>query len=295
MYPWHVGALVTEQLQIQIADLPPTLAGLRIVQLSDFHYDGVRLSEALLTEAIARANAANPDLIALTGDFITTRPQPILRLAQHLQALQSRLGVYAVLGNHDYAYPGARTQVIDALTASGIQVLWNAIAYPCGEALPLVGLADFWSHQFDPEPVLAQLDPAVPRLVLTHNPDAAAVLRRWRVDLQLSGHTHGGQIVIPGWGNPQRSFYALRARLPNRLRAIIPFMQERCHRVVQHWEWSQGWHRVDRNQLYINRGLGSYFPGRYFCPPELTILDLYPPSVAPTAARAMKASGLRQP
>lgn len=259
-----------------IADLPPSLSGVRIAQLSDFHYDGVRLSDALLEEAIARTNAANPDLIALTGDFITTTPHPIARLAKRLQALRSRLGTYAVLGNHDHYYPGARLRVIDTLSASGIHVLWNDIAYPFGAELPLVGLADYWSKQFDPAPVFARLDPAVPRLVLSHNPDSAANLQAWRVDLQLSGHTHGGQIVIPGLGNPQRGFYALQARLPTVVRCLIPFMSGKCDRVVKNWGWAQGLHQVGRNQLYINRGLGSYFPGRFFCPPELTLIELTP-------------------
>jgi len=276
MYPLHIGALKTERISVAIADLPPALAGVRIVQLSDFHYDGVRLSDALLEEAIARSNAAKPDLIALTGDFITTTPHPISRLAKRLQALQSRLGTYAVLGNHDHYYPGARGKVADTLLASGIQVLWNEVAYPFGEAFPLVGLADYWSKQFAPTPVFERLDPAVPRLVLSHNPDSAADLRPWRVDLQLSGHTHGGQIVIPGLGNPQRGFYALQAQLPPVVRCFIPFMNRGCDRVVKNWNWAQGLHTVGRNQLYINRGLGSYFPGRFFCPPEITIIELQP-------------------
>ncbi|MBE9101360.1 metallophosphoesterase [Vacuolonema iberomarrocanum] len=274
MNPLHVGALKTERLSVAIADLPPALSGVRIAQLSDFHYDGVRLSDDLLDEAIAHTNAATPDLIALTGDFITTTPHPISRLAKRLQSLRSRLGTYAVLGNHDHYYPGAQAKVMDTLSASGIHVLWNEIAYPFGAQFPLVGLADYWSRQFKPVPVFEQLDPNVPRLVLSHNPDSAADLQRWRVDLQLSGHTHGGQIVIPGLGNPQKSFYALGEKLPAPLRCLLPFMSNKCHRVVKNWNWAQGLHAVGRNQLYINRGLGSYFPGRFFCPPELTLIEL---------------------
>jgi len=274
MHRLLTGPLTVETLTIPIRGLPVSLSGLRIVHLTDFHYDGLRLSDQLLQRAIAQANAARPDLIALTGDFVTTAPEPAYALAQQLTQLQSRLGTYAVLGNHDHYYPNARTIVTKALTGVGIHVLWNEIAYPLGAALPVVGLADFWTRAFQPHQVFADVDPQHPCLVLSHNPDSAAVLQPWRVDLQLSGHTHGGQIVIPGLGNPQRWFYALRQCTPKALRRVIPFMGGECHRVVSHWEWAQGLHRVGDNWLYVNRGLGTYLPGRLFCPPEVAVLEL---------------------
>ncbi len=270
--------LTVEHLTVEIADLPASLQGSKIAQLSDLHFDGQRLSEALLAEAIERSNAAQPDIVALTGDYVTDDPTPIHALAQQLRQLTSRYGTYAVLGNHDIYPAGARTEVTAALEAVGIQVLWNQLAFPFGAALPLVGLADFWSKEFNPAAVFEQLDPQLPRLVLSHNPDTAAPLQQWRVDLQLSGHTHGGQIAIPGLGSVPTLYQAVRSYVPKLLRPWIPYMREDCYRVVQHWEWAKGLHQINQNQLYVNRGLGTYAPGRLFCPPELTLISLSPKS-----------------
>lgn len=271
------GELSVEQITLAIPNLPASLQGTKIVQLSDLHFDGLRLSEQMLTEAIEINNSVQPDLVALTGDYVTDDPTPIQSLAQRLQHLKSRLGTYAVLGNHDIYPPGSRAQVTDAFVAVGIQVLWNQIAYPFGEGLPLVGLADFWSREFDPAAVMNQIDAQTPRIVLSHNPDTAALLQQWRVDLQLSGHTHGGQVVIPGLG-PIPTFYQMfRRYVPKSLRPWIPYMKEDCYKVVRHWEWAQGLHQVGNNWLYVNRGLGTYLPGRFFCPPEVTVLTLCSP------------------
>jgi len=268
------GELTVEHLAVEIADLPASLQGTKIAQLSDLHFDGLRLSDSMLAEAIELSNAAEPDLVALTGDYVTDDPAPIQALAQRLQQLTSRYGTYAVLGNHDIYPAGAKTQVTQALEAVGIQVLWNQVVYPFGPELPVVGLADFWSKEFNPSSVLAALDPSLPRLVLSHNPDTAAPLQQWRVDLQLSGHTHGGQIAIPGLGSIPTLYQMIRHYVPKSLRPWIPYMREDCYKVVQHWEWAQGLHRINQNQLYVNRGLGTYAPGRLFCPPELTLITL---------------------
>ncbi|HBB34403.1 MAG TPA: metallophosphatase, partial [Cyanobacteria bacterium UBA9273] len=178
---WGVSeALKVEEIRVAIADLPPSLQGTKLVQLSDLHYDGLRLSEKMLAEAIEASNQAEPDLVVLTGDYVTDRPEPIYPLVWRLKHLQSRLGIYAVLGNHDLYYPKARTIVAEALAGIGVRVLWNQIAYPLGPELPFVGLADFWSREFNPAPVMNQLDPQIPRIVLSHNPDSAECLKKWR-------------------------------------------------------------------------------------------------------------------
>lgn len=267
------GALSVEKHIILIRDLPERLVGSVIVQLSDFHFDGLRLSDTLLARTVDRIQDINPDLIALTGDFVTDDPSPIYELARRIKHMPSRYGIVAVLGNHDIQRPQARTIVTNALEKADIQVLWNSIATPLGPDFPVVGFADYWSGEFDPY-ILEQIDPAVPRLVLSHNPDTAEPLAAWRADLQLSGHTHGGQIYIPGLGSGPLVWKRIRQRVPRKIRNSIPGLSDKCFHVVRHWEWGRGLHRVGNNWLYVNRGLGTYPPGRFFCPPELTVLTL---------------------
>lgn len=268
------GPLSVETLTLEIQGLPQSLSGLKLVQLSDLHFDGVRLSQKMLSAAIAHSNQLQPDIVLLTGDYVTDDPAPIEDLAVRLSQLQSRLGTYAVLGNHDIYPAGAKDIVIQAFQAAGITTLWNEITYPFGPVFPLVGLADYWSREFNPALVMDQLDPALPRLVLSHNPDTAEHLRRWRVDLQLSGHTHGGQVVIPGLGPVPTWAQAVRPKIPKSVRRFVPYLRSECIKVAKHWEWAQGLHWVGSNRLYVNRGLGTYWPGRLFCPPELTVITL---------------------
>ena len=268
------GPLTVEKITVKIADLPASLVGTKVVQLSDLHYDGLRLSEKMLADAIAISNEAEPDIVVLTGDYVTDDPSPINQLVLRLKYLQSRDGVYAVLGNHDIERSHSRWEVTKAFSRIGIEVLWNQIAYPWGRGFPVVGLADYWSREFNPVAVMNQLDPTIPRLVLSHNPDTAAILQKWRVDLQLSGHTHGGQIVFPGFGPGVIYYRKILSKIPKKMRRRLPCLSQECIKVVKNWQWSQGLHRVQKNLLYVNRGLGTFPPGRLFCPPEITLITL---------------------
>ncbi|MGB6295860.1 MAG: metallophosphoesterase [Rivularia sp. (in: cyanobacteria)] len=268
------GPLTVEKITVRIPDLPASLKGIRIVQMTDFHYDGLRLSEKMLEKAIIASNEAEPDIVVLTGDYVTDDPNPIDKLVLQLKHLQSRCGTYAVLGNHDIHYPHSKAKITSAFTRVGIEVLENEIAYPFGKELPLIGLGEFWSTDFKPKLVMNRLNPAKPRIVLSHNPDTAKILRQWRVDLQLSGHTHGGHIVIPGIG-PAIAIYSNIVRsMPRKLRRKMPLVKTEFFKVVRNWQWAKGFHQIGTNKLYVNRGLGTYLPGRLFCNPEVTVITL---------------------
>ncbi len=273
MHRLLTGSLQLESFTLTIANLPPKLDGTRLVQLSDFHYDGLRLSDRLLTEAIALTNQAQPHLILLTGDYITDDPTPIDRLTSHLKHLTPKIGIYAVLGNHDYHYPHSKAVITHALTQMGIHVLCNQVVYPFGPELALVGLPDVFSRDFKPKSVMASIHPKIPCLVLSHNPDTAEWLQQWRIDLQLSGHTHGGQIVLPNIGPLPGWMRKVQRQLPKPLRFLIP-LKSSCGKLFRHWEWASGLHQVGSNRLYVNRGLGTYPPGRWNCPPEVTVITL---------------------
>ncbi len=274
MYPLWTGPLTVEQITIPIRQLPSALQGCRIVQLSDLHFDGKRLSPKLLQAAVNQVNCLDVDLVVLTGDYVTSDAAPIFQLAPLLQQIQSKRGVIASLGNHDNITLGGRLTILQELKRVGIQPLWNGIATPFGADFPVVGLADAWSRDFKPVKVLDQIPNTIPRLVLSHNPDSAATLARWRVDLQLSGHTHGGQIVLPILGPVARWNPGVPIRKLVNRSLPLPFINSNCIRVVQHWEWASGLHQVGHNWLYVNRGLGTYAPGRFGCPPEIAEITL---------------------
>lgn len=267
--------LKVERININIQKLSPELSGLKIVQLSDFHYDGKSLSRNLLEKAIRISNDENPNLIALTGDFVTFNPHAINNLTPHLKYLKSQQKIYACLGNHDIYYKKGKQIVIDSLEAIGIEVLWNKIDYIFNDKLAIVGLADIWSSEFNPKPIFQKIKPNIPKIVLSHNPDTMAILQEFSIDLQLSGHTHGGQIVIPFIGTVPSIIMKIKQVTPSFLHPFIPYLKM-CSKIMKHWEWSQGYHKIGDNQLYVNRGLGSYSPGRLFCSPELTVINLFP-------------------
>ena len=169
--------LESNEIRQPVDDLPHVHEGLRIAHLTDFH-GGEHLPPHYLLEVVDRTMALKPDLIALTGDFVHKGYRHVDDVARELGALRAPLGVYAVLGNHDYSirnafgfrrHPHLHTAVADALTASGVRVLRNetAVLRRGDSALLLTGVDDLWSRECDPDRAFA-----VPVSALTPRPDA---------------------------------------------------------------------------------------------------------------------------
>jgi predicted MPP superfamily phosphohydrolase len=197
---------------IPLGGLPPALDGLRAVQLTDLHH-GPWTGRAHIRQVVDAVNDLRPDLVLLTGDYVEQSRAYIRPVAEELERLQPRIAAVAVLGNHDWDEDGPLTQ--RELGSRGIVLLDNArriltpqrrLVREAGEGLVLAGVGDLWRDRQDYAQALGGLPPQLPRLLLSHNPDAAeepALVRSGhRVDLMLSGHTHGGQLRFPLLGAP---------------------------------------------------------------------------------------------
>lgn len=246
--------LSVEEHTIQLARLPDAFRGMRIVQISDFHY--AEYTEAyFLHEMVARVNALRPDMVVLTGDFISFGPMP-KSFARHCApacaAILSRIECplrYASLGNHDY-FIGAQ-HVAEPLREHGIPVLMNsAVALERGgQRVWLAGLGSVCEQKADPARAIPRAVAKEPVILMAHEPDILPEIARYNVDLMLSGHTHGGQVRIP--------FMPL-LDLPEYGRRYI-----------------EGLFRHGPTQLYVNRGIGAVgVPFRFRCPPEITVITL---------------------
>ncbi|MCW5850018.1 MAG: metallophosphoesterase [Anaerolineae bacterium] len=240
-----------EHLTLRFPGLPPALAGLRIAHLSDLHTS--RWIQAdYLRSAANLVLAQRPDLIVLTGDFIHHErdvQRHAAECARGLASLRAPLGVFAVLGNHDYW--GNPDLVMRAFREVGIPTLVNrACRVAVGDdALWLIGLDDARHGLPDLPAALADVPDGAFTVLLAHEPDVADVAQGYGVHLQLSGHSHGGQVHIPG--------------VPT---TWLPLLGRK---------YPRGLYRVGGMWLYTSRGLGSAFPPiRHNCPPEVALLQL---------------------
>jgi predicted MPP superfamily phosphohydrolase len=266
MAHWHYATRVEptwlelNRHDVPIAGLPLPFAGFRVVQLSDFHC-GRRVSTAYLAEAVELAQNQMPDLVVLTGDFIHSGFHYVNRVAQVLGRLRAPHGVFAVLGNHDFSvrnalgirrFPHLHSAVATALAAHGVRVLRNETVRLGTEdkALLLTGVEDLWSRVCDVERAYSGTSEDNPRLVLAHNPITIDHLGGRRCDLMLSGHTHGGQVNLPGLG---------RVALSRKGK-----------------KFPAGMFQVNNRRLYVNKGVGFGFRVRFNVRPEVAVFTLQP-------------------
>ncbi len=241
------------EVEIPIEGLPAALHGFAIAQISDIHV-GPTIRKAYLEGIVGAVNALDADLVAITGDLVDG---PVHELAGHvaaLQGLRSRHGSFFVTGNHEY-YSGAAPWLIE-LRRLGVRVLLNehVVIERGGAALVLAGVPDYMAHHFNPahqsDPVAALRGApatAAVKVLLAHQPRSAAAAAAAGFDLQVSGHTHGGQFL------PWNLF--------------VRFQQP----------FTAGLHRVGRLWVYVSRGTGYWGPPkRVGAPSEITRLRLIP-------------------
>jgi len=239
--------LTIEHRQIKLRRLPRELDGFRIVQLSDLHHSPFTSREQI-ERAIDTANSLQPDIVALTGDYVSKERAYAAPCAELLGALRARHGVYAVLGNHDHWTDAAL--ITDLFRAEGITVLVNqGMRFEKnGAAFWLAGVDDTMVGLEDLPLALAGSSEHEFKLLLAHNPIILRKAARAGVDLVLSGHTHGGQVSL-------RSERNLAGRPRRRL--------------------LKGLARQGETQIYVTRGLGTVvLPVRFGCPPEVSLLEL---------------------
>jgi predicted MPP superfamily phosphohydrolase len=242
---------VWKKVNLPIANLPPALAGLRLLHLSDFHlrdYWGQPYDDL-----IERVRVAMPDLILITGDIIENKvdPRPALPIVRRLiPNLRSRLGIYAIQGNHD---PDA---LMPHLPELGVRIVTHRrVELGDGDTrFELIGLTGHSPAELDMEFLrgLPQRQAGVPRVVMCHYPDLFGEAQALEPDLYLAGHTHGGQICLPS-GRPVLT----HDRMPRR--------------------FAKGIHRIGRTWFVVSQGMGFSGPAiRLFCPAEVMEISLLP-------------------
>jgi len=255
--------LTVERVLLRLSELPPQLDGLTIAFLSDFHIkpngSGVDIAE----RAVLLANESDPDIVLLGGDLVHWCGA-VPHLIPVLRRLKSRHGVFAVLGNHDHHCPwrfkkpapwGGKPLTVDewrkALEQANVRLLVNeAVELNInGANLWLVGVDDGYTGRSDLEKALRDVPERAFVILLSHSPDIVDEPGINRVALVLSGHTHGGQILLPLLG---------------------PFLAP-CR---DKYRRSQGLTKVGRVWLYVSRGVSAGLPLRFKCPPEVTLLTL---------------------
>ena len=238
-------------VEVPLENLPPELNGFSIAQISDVHV-GSQIKQRYVEAIVEAVNGLNPDLVAVTGDLVDGSVRDLSRHVAPLGRLSSRYGTYLVTGNHEY-YSGEPAWTAE-FRRLGLHVLLNEHVVVRHKGAPLVvaGVTDYSAHHFNPEqrsdPVAALWGApadAAAKILLAHQPRSAAAAASAGFDLQLSGHTHGGQF----W--PWNLFVRLQQ----------PF--------------TAGLHRLNRLWVYISRGTGYWGPpNRFGAPSEITLVKL---------------------
>ncbi len=233
---------------LELRNLAPEFTDYRIVQISDIHADRW-MTPHRLQRVVNLVNQQQPDLVALTGDYITRSPAQYAPTLTALAGLTPHDRSVAVMGNHD-AFTD-QDYIQETLEQANVQVLLNqSLTLTRGNAqLSIAGVGDVWANQADLPQLLTTLPTAGPAILLAHEPDFAdqtAATRRF--DLQLSGHSHGGQVYLPG------------------IKRVVPPLAH---------QYPSGLYTVNTMLQYTNRGVGmAPLHLRLNCRPEITVFHL---------------------
>lgn len=244
--------LLTKSQKLEIPHWNKDLDGFKIALITDIHLGTKFVDLKKLARIVKIVNSKNPDLIVICGDLdaksISKEKYSTTQIANILKNLKSKHGVIAVMGNHDYVPPSV---VKNIYQKSNIILLENEDYYFSHNAktLRIVGFKDLWHFKSNPIQVLGMKDKTTPTVVLTHNPDYFPQMPNF-VSLTLSGHTHGGEIVLPFIG----SFF-------------IPSEYGQRYR--------NGYIIENNKHLFVSRGVATLSGGRFLDPPEINILTLY--------------------
>lgn len=241
--------VIIDRRTIALPNLPGSFDGLRVAFLSDIHV-GPYLSSDFLVSVVRTVQSLNPDLILLGGDYILRDAKYIAPCFNVLKSLDAPMGIYGVLGNHDYWHDVSETKA--AMKQADIGELTNTGTWlrRKGERLRLGGVDDLWSGYTDVAKALGNITNNDASLILSHNPDVAETADDQRIGLMLSGHTHGGQIVVPEVGSPWiPSHYGMK--------------------------YAKGLVDAPATRVYVSTGVGmSGIPMRFNCKPQIALLTL---------------------
>ncbi|AIQ49154.1 phosphoesterase [Paenibacillus sp. FSL R7-0273] len=241
--------LEVTELELVLGQLPAAFAGMRLVHFSDVHL-GFNKDAGDVGRLVKHIKEARPDMICFTGDMVDSDAEDLSDSVALLAELTAPLGKYAIFGNHDYKNTELLTRL---LTNAGFVVLRNQsyVISRGGERIAVAGLEDMLKGSPDPAAALKDIPADMFTLLLMHEPDYADTAEGYPFNLQLSGHSHGGQLRLPFVGAPYTPYGSLK---------YISGLYYTAAKGMP---------------VYVNRGFGeTYMPLRLLCRPELTILTL---------------------
>jgi len=256
-YPLFIerNTVLVNRYKIPIADLPHSFHGFTLAHLTDLHF-GFLVSKTFLERIVQKTNKLRPDVIVCTGDYVQARStiEKIDEVWSILSKLKAKYGVYSVLGNHDH-FADVANRSLYWLERTGQDIRHKCKPlYKGKDRIIIGGIGDYWKDKLEIDKTFSCSEEKDCRLLLSHNPDSVDTQFSTPLSLMISGHTHGGQVVIPFFGSP-----------------VLP---------VKNKNFKSGLIATPKTQLFISKGIGwSIFPVRFNCYPEIAILELVNPQL----------------